>query len=514
MKISKVNQVIANRAKWLVCLYFAAIVSVLNSGFCEEVQLPSLNKQILSWSNNQASIRFTVPKGYSVYAHDTSMGLPLTFHLVESTNVKNYVIEWPVPQKKTEGAFNGRIYKDCFDIKIIFDPKMAERAVSSLVSFDGALCSDTRCIPFSTSIKIGEEASFLYGWLTMFLLALVGGFILNLMPCVWPILLLKLQILGKEETQQRRQKSLLTLLGIIFFFNMLMIFGWLMQPSGQQPALWGQHFNNPYFLLALTCFIIVSALFYVFPVMFFSVLQTLVGKWIINKTSGRIQDFMLGFFAGILASPCTAPFLSGVLAFSLMQQPWVMWLILNLVAVGYGIPYIFIAIIPGFLRYLPEPGKWMKWVEKIAGGALAFFAAWMIFITYESFKHETTEEKEIFYENRYHFPVKPLVVDEINNSLKRGKKVFVITSAPWCLTCLYNEKTTFENPKIVKALSSSQVVVMLGIWKKDNSTERYLRSIGAPGIPTYRIYTAAKPEGINLGEILSVHDILQGLEVF
>lgn len=489
------------------CLIFLFYISLVTTSLAFSKKL---NFSITKTNDSLYSLSLEVPKGWHLYAPNDEKGLPLSFEETISSNILSYTFQWPKSQPLPTKNGVSQVYKKNITIPIILTKKNKNNSLYLSGTLSGALCKNI-CVPFSFPITIGKQQNlFEHSFLFYVLLAFLGGFILNFMPCVWPVLLAKLRsIIG--STLNIKKRSFLTFFGIICFFNTLSLLGATFH-SASKPFLWGSHFQNPYFLLFLTLVMGISSLAYMTKINLFSNFQTF-GNYLLKFNKGH--DFYLGFLAGILASPCTAPFLTTALAFSIGQSPWYLFILFNAIAIGYGLPYLIIIFFPSIINLLPKPGKWLLSIEKTTGIILLVFSVWFGYLSYLSLYPSNVPEKSAigYLAKSYPFPAENLEPLKIPTYLSKGKKIFVITSAPWCITCKYNEHTVFSKKKVIAAFSNPNTIVMIGIWKKNNKMlESYLIKTKSLGIPSYHVYTEKNPKGIRLSELPSQKEILSALE--
>ncbi|MDP6174346.1 MAG: protein-disulfide reductase DsbD family protein, partial [Rhodospirillales bacterium] len=211
-------------------------------------------------------------------------------------------------------------------------------------------------------------------------LALLGGLILNLMPCVLPVLSLKLVGLVSHagaETGTVRVSFLATSAGIVFSF--LVIAGGLvgLRLAGEAVG-WGIQLQHPWFLVGLT--LIIS----LFAYNLWGLFEINLPYWLTNivGTPGQAQgiggNFATGAFATLLATPCSAPFLGTAVGFALAGGNWDTFAVFAALGVGMAAPYLLVAAFPGIASRLPKPGAWMVRVKQIMGGALALTGVWLL----------------------------------------------------------------------------------------------------------------------------------------
>ncbi len=218
--------------------------------------------------------------------------------------------------------------------------------------------------------------------------ALIGGLLLNIMPCVLPVLALKIFGLVRMAGDQPRQVKRLGIffsLGILASFLVLAALVILLKGAGEQVG-WGFQFQEPLFVIAM------SALIFAFGLSLFGVfeigLPTIVAFAGIgsaverrDKTGkGYTASFAEGVFATILATPCTAPFLGTALGFAFAQPAWVTLTIFTSVAVGMALPYLVLTSKPAWMKFLPKPGEWMVTAKELMGFLLMATALWLLYV--------------------------------------------------------------------------------------------------------------------------------------
>ena len=217
------------------------------------------------------------------------------------------------------------------------------------------------------------------------LFALVGGFLLNIMPCVLPVIALKIFGLVKMAGDQPARVKVMGLffaLGILVSFLALALIVILLQAAGRQIG-WGFQFQEPLFVIAMSVVVFAFglSLFGVFEVRLPAKAVEGVGT-VLQKHEGKgvLTSFWEGVFATILATPCTAPFLGAALGFAFAQPPWIILLIFATVAIGMALPYIVLTARPAWMRFIPKPGEWMVTAKQIMGFLLMATLVWLLYI--------------------------------------------------------------------------------------------------------------------------------------
>jgi suppressor for copper-sensitivity B len=395
--------------------------------------------------------------------------------------------------------------------------------------------------------------------------ALLGGLILNVMPCVLPVLSIKVMSVinvRDQEISKVRVGFLASAAGIITSFWLIAAVLVGIKFAGGSIG-WGIQFQQPLFLTVMT---IVLALFALNMWGLFEIagpdhLGNAANDAIDRQQSrGRhiSSNFLTGMFATLLATPCSAPFLGTAVGFALAGSVFDIFWIFTLLGVGLALPYLAIAAKPQVARILPRPGRWMNIVKFVLGLALVGTAVWLLgvlsvqigtagavtvgiaLIVGSSFVWARTKTTSL--RPRFAFTAVALTgflvalfapgfirlptdatsaskagllewqafaPTEIPELVADGKTVIVDVTAEWCVTCLVNKRLVLETADVADALNGENIVLMQADWTRpDQTIADYLASYGRFGIPFNAVYGPGKPDGILLSELLSVDDVL------
>jgi suppressor for copper-sensitivity B len=331
--------------------------------------------------------------------------------------------------------------------------------------------------------------------LTLLLFAFFGGLILNVMPCVLPILSIKLLGLVQQSGHAHPvivRNSLLSAAGILTSF--LALGGVAVAAKiGGRAVGWGIQFQNPLFVLFLVVVVFGFALnlWGVFEIG----MPRLVGHF--ATTYGRnetpMAHFMSGLFATLLATPCSAPFLGTAMGFALTQPSGTVMAAFATAGAGMALPYFALAVFPASLNWLPKPGLWMVRLKAFFGILLAGTALWLAWVFVQQVRPTAQT---------------PFDETKIQTLLAEGKSVLVDVTADWCVTCKYNERFVLNSSEIRQALDAHHVVIMRADWTQRNETIRkYLAEFGRSGIPFYAFYEPGK-KPVALSEFLTTQKVL------
>jgi suppressor for copper-sensitivity B len=400
-------------------------------------------------------------------------------------------------------------------------------------------------------------------------LALLGGVILNLMPCVLPVLSIKLLSVVKQGGRDRRDvraSFLASAAGIVVSFLALAAAAVALKSLGLTVG-WGIQFQQPLFLavMALVVTLFACNLFGIFEIVLPARLQAIVGGT--GQGSGGHSlagHFMTGAFATLLATPCSAPFLGTALGFALARGAQEIFLIFTVLGLGLALPYLTVAAAPSLATRLPKPGAWMVTLRRILGLALAATALWLLSVLAVQVgllaavltgallaglglvlwlgraasrqrilvpalaaglavaaiglpagvgsqgAGATAAARGAAQEDAEAWA--PLDTLQISRSIAENKVVFVDVTADWCITCKVNKTLVLDDDVVGELLAADGVVRMRGDWTLPNQNiSGYLESFGRYGIPFNAVYGPGAPEGILLPELLSVDAVTEAL---
>ncbi|ABV38154.1 putative suppressor for copper-sensitivity B precursor [Shewanella sediminis HAW-EB3] len=387
------------------------------------------------------------------------------------------------------------------------------------------------------------------------LIALLGGLILNVMPCVLPVLGMKLStVIAAPELKRNeiRQQFIASALGILVSFWLLAGFILVLKLTGQAIG-WGVQFQNPWFIgfMAIVTSIFALNMLGTFEINLPSSLQTKLATTGGNNNRGH---FLQGMFATLLATPCSAPFLGTAVAFALGADTLSLFVIFTALAVGMALPWLLVALFPQVANYFPKPGRWMNIVKVFFSVMLLITSLWLIsllsnfvassilwlfagllvlmFFVFMAKKHGSAAviasiSLGILFSAVTAFMTseqwaRPLPTDlawtplsevEISQQVANGKTVFVDVTADWCITCKANKAGVILQDPVYSALKQADMVIMKGDWTKPSAPiTKYLQSHNRFGVPFNVVYGPNAPQGIALPEILSTNEVLSAIE--
>jgi thiol:disulfide interchange protein len=408
-----------------------------------------------------------------------------------------------------------------------------------------------------------------HGLLSFLFFGFIGGFILNLMPCVLPVISLKIFGFIQHAGKDRRvifRNGLAFIAGIFVWFVGLALLLIALKSAGHQ-ITWAAQFTNPYFVLVLSVIVLVFALD-LFGVFEITLPQTVMHRMLQSSTrEGEAGSFFQGLFATALATPCTAPFLGTAIGFAFTQSSPIIVLMFAAVAAGMSAPYFLLSAQPAWLKFLPRPGPWMVHVKQFMGFLLL---ATLLFLIYVLGAQRGLEGaiwascfllviaiacwmKGAFLVPRasagkrgvvlllllllllsggvYFIGVKfqsskidiaqnlsggdwqAFTPERLQSERDQGHAVFVDFTAAWCLTCKFNEKAVLENSEVRDAFQRHGVVKLKADWTNGDPTiTKLLQQFGRPGVPLYVLFPGKSQEPIVFPELLTKNILLDKLE--
>ncbi|MBP2310880.1 protein-disulfide reductase DsbD family protein [Azospirillum soli] len=434
--------------------------------------------------------------------------------------------------------------------------ELAGRAMT-LTVVDGDRSMETAA---TATAGLGGTGGVAGGLFAMLGVALLGGLILNLMPCVLPVLSLKLLSVvqhGGRAPGAVRAGFLASAAGILASF--LALAGALVAlKAGGGAVGWGIQFQQPFFLVFIVVLVTLFAanLWGLFEVPLPRALADRMGG---PEGHGLGGQFATGAFATLLATPCSAPFLGTAVGFALANGPAEVFAIFAALGVGLALPYLLVAAFPRVARLLPRPGRWMVGLRRVLGGALALTAVWLLSVLAVQVGEVAALSVAVLMVGlvvalwvgrglaarwagaalagllalvAFAVPATfgpsvgaapavtdaatrwvPFAEDAIREHVAAGRTVFVDVTADWCITCQANKKLVLDRGEVAKRLEDgAAVIAMRADWTRpDEGIARYLAKHGRYGIPFNIVYGPGAPDGIALPELLTEGAVLDAL---
>ena len=423
-------------------------------------------------------------------------------------------------------------------------------AVNSLSMIKGILTINNESFVIDSSLTDTEEISESLSVLSAILFAFIGGLILNLMPCVFPIISLKVLSfvsMGGESTTKIRTHSLLFCLGVLLSFITIALILLVLKSSGAFIG-WGFQLQSPVIVGLLSMLMFVIGLILLSDINIGSSLTRLgnVG----SNSSGYSSSFFTGVLAVVVASPCTAPFMGAAIGYALIQPSFVTLPIFISLGLGFCIPYLILSVKPNLISSLPKPGQWMEtlkeffafpmfatslwliWVFSIQTGAdalidllisllvislilwtvrkldskkskILLFIAGLIFISTQLISINnlgpTSNNPQVEEKNKIPW------YSGIEDDYKKNDQAYLINfTAAWCITCQANDKIALSRPSVVEYMSNNNINYVVADWtNRDKEILDVLNIYGRSGVPLYVFWKPGMDKSIVLPAILT-----------
>ena len=396
------------------------------------------------------------------------------------------------------------------------------------------------------------------------LFAVLGGLILNLMPCVFPVLAMKAASLAKtaHAPAEARRDGLLFTAGVLVSFLILAGVLLTLRAAGEAVG-WGFQLQSPVVtaLLALLMLAVALNLSGVFHIG--AGLQAAAGSGPLSRLSGGVGAFFTGVLAVVVAAPCTAPFMAFALGAALVMPAPLALIVFLMLGLGLALPYLLVSLSPRLLASLPRPGPWMERLKGVlafpmygaalwlgwvflnqtgadalgllfgAGLALAL-AAWLfgqaqvsggriaagvailslLAVAGLSFAAVRAPRAEVGTSgSSTALPSQPWSEAAVSAAMAEGRTVLVNFTADWCVTCKINERAALSSPRVTQALTEANAVYLVGDWtRRDDAITRELERRERSGVPLYMVFRPGQAEPEILPQLLTEGVVIDALE--
>lgn len=448
--------------------------------------------------------------------------------------------------------------------------KWSKPAVAASAEGGTPAVEEAPVVPAVDAKTEGEEASFA----VMLLMAFFGGMLLNIMPCVLPVLSLKIYSLVEQQdtgVRDRQRAGLGYTIGVLLSFLALGGTVIIMRSVLGLEVGWGYQFQAPEYVIALATLVFVFglSLFGVFEVPAFGASSMSAAQ----TKEGMAGHILTGAFATLLATPCSAPFLGTGMGFAFTLPSWGILIFFGVAGLGLAMPFLLIAYVPAMARFLPKPGAWMETFKQFMGFTLMATTVWLIdvlaaqtgtagasgflgfllvvslgcwvvgrwgglvatdgakirslliavglsifggmqFLVTDFAEPEQVDDGTIVTELDFseEVPWQPFTEDRV--AALAGQPVFVDFTADWCLSCKANEKTVLASESVRSAMKANGVVPLKADWtRRDAVITKWLQRYGKAGVPFYLMIPADPTrEHIALPEIITPGIVIDAFE--
>jgi thiol:disulfide interchange protein len=469
----------------------------------------------------------------------------------------------------------------------------AKQKTTINLTIDGSLCSSQQCrmikLPAQTSISIvpgismGQpkfkvplivqqqrmvisEDNALAGYSTLAALfaAFIAGIVLNIMPCVLPVIPLKVLSIFEQAKESKFRCITLGLafcLGILVFFAAIAAANIVLRVGYGSVFQWGDHFRNPLFIVGMALLMEVLALI-MFGVATVTVGGRLVGA--VPKQGGYGGSIGMGFLAALLSTPCSFAILTAAFAWAQTQVLWLSTVAIMVIGLGMAAPYALLTSMPSLLKHLPNPGRWMEIFKQAMGFVLLVVAVWLMtilppaqqvnilyyaiilafcvwmwggWVSYDSpaikkWSVRITAILIAVVAGWWLLPIRgmtaaqqgtivskgitwqPYNTEEIKKAVADDRPVLIEFTADWCLTCKAVEKTVYARKDIQDLLNQKNVLVVRGdtTWEQNPATIALKEIYNEPGVPVTIVYVPGKSEPVRLHGLVIGNELKKTLE--
>jgi len=456
----------------------------------------------------------------------------------------------PQPRSASDGALTLKL-----PIAAAFDPKAVLAGLLVLKDEQGnSTYLDVTATPRAASAAAGRETV-----AQMLLLALAGGLILNLMPCVFPVLAMKAMSLARMSGHDRRSvraHAASYTAGVVLAF-MALGSGLLLLRVAGQAAGWGFQFQSPVFVAVMAWLL-------------FSIGLNLSGVFAIDGgvagagptlagRGGHAGSFFTGLLAVLVATPCTAPFMGAAIAGALAAAPGITLLVFATMGVGLALPYALLAVAPGLARALPRPGAWMDLLKELLAFPMYAAVVWLVWVVSQEAGSDgvlavvaglmllgfagwalgraqkgTGRGRRLgqaaavagLVAAAFLLPnimpmqaaarqveaSEPFTAVRLAELRAQGRPVFVNMTAAWCMSCLVNERVALSTQAVRDAFAAHDVAYLKGDWtQQDPAISTFLREHGRDGVPLYVLYAPGQEPKV-LPQVLTPGLVLASLD--
>jgi thiol:disulfide interchange protein DsbD len=536
--------------------------------------------EALARSPQQLLLRWSMPKGYYLYRDQTQLSL------LDGGKLGLGTPQWPAGSAHNDKYFgNSTVYYDQVELPVAITGDSAgvqqvqlkarfqgcqqdgvcyppmERTLT--VRLDGsagtadapAVTQVAAQMPPASVLEAAQAGTPLPGLVSVLWLALLGGLVLNLMPCVLPVLSMKAIGLleGGESPAAARRHALYYTAGVMSSFAALGLVIISLRTAGHALG-WGAQLQQPLLVGILACLMLAVGL-------------SMSGVWQFGASlggagqglaarSGPAGDFFTGVLAVVVASPCTAPFMGSALAYAFAAPTLDALLVFLALGAGLALPFLAVGFIPRLARLLPRPGAWMDTLKQVLAFPMYLTAVWLVWVLskqrgadaaalvlvagvmlamtlwwFERSRYRSLAARllalplavlaalPLYYMVQLPAPTAnapalaantvPYSPEKLAELRRNGTPVLVDMTADWCVTCKANEHAVLDTQAFRDLLKRTGAIYMVGDWTDVNPViEAFLKRYHSPGVPLYVVFPHGGGEGKQLPNVLT-HGIVE-----
>ncbi len=510
--------------------YFFEIEKVLSTTLNNNIDFTPISNFSFNAIENNNNVIFDIEISTSSFFDDPKIFIHTPFGLPVVEPINNYSLDF---QKLNTSLYYSadQFNEKKFPIEIFFYDNNHSFKVEKNVEIE------------NVDKNISINTSLVY----LLLISLLGGFILNLMPCVFPVLSLKLLSVISTEDKKIKSSFFITVLGIITSFLILGAFFAILKQINISIS-WGMQFQEPYFLMFI---LIIISMFFLNTLGLFQINlpSFLYSSKILNSGNNfYTKNFFNGFFATLLATPCSAPYLGTAVTAAFTQSTTYLFLIFFFMGIGMSLPYLIIAFFPTLISFLPRSGKWMIYFKYFLSLLLLVTLIWLLSVLNNYFNYLfiitftvllilisailkfRTYQLPLIISLIFIFFLTPLLnsfqkIKEENyksnkwldfnsksipETIANNEIIFLDITADWCITCKFNKINVLNSETISEFFDSQEVTLIKADWTQPNEKiNKFLKKYNKFGIPFNAFYSSKFPEGIVMNEILTEKQIFE-----
>ena len=357
-------------------------------------------------------------------------------------------------------------------------------------------------------------------WMLAVLGAFLGGMLLNFMPCVFPVLAIKLLGITQHSGNQRTMRLSAWAFSVGVLISFLLLGGLMLalRAAGSQMG-WGFQLQSPWVVGALAFLFVVMGLNLSGLFEFGHFVPSSVASF--QFANPATNSLWSGVFAVVIASPCTAPFMGASLGLAIGFPAWQALPIFGAMGLGMALPFLLVSISSGWLKFLPKPGAWMNTFRHVMAIPMYATALWLVWVLgLQTGWWDNAPEpapSSVSATPNQDSATRPSIVweawsdDKVRTARQAGRPVFIDFTAAWCVTCQFNKKTTFADANLLKDFAQKNVLLLRADWTRyDPAITKALNNLGRNGLPVYAWYAPGK-EVLILSELPSVQEVQNAL---